>query len=110
MVINCGNSTAEPTFYARARKLIEMQPSFRFIRVFHDVDSSFPNEVPNPLLEEKRSSTAENFVAASADVSILFDSYSIGAFLCDKSGTFIPGEYIVGLLASTSLKKNRSQL
>ena len=105
MVINCGNGTAGPTFDAIARKLIEMQPSFQFIRVFHDVDSSFPNGVPNPLLEENRSSTAEKVVAVSADIGVAFDGDFDRCFLFDESGTFIPGEYIVGLLASTFLKK-----
>ena len=105
MVINCGNGTAGPTFDAIAKKLIEMQPSFQFIRVFHDVDSSFPNGVPNPLLEENRSSTAEKVVAESADIGIAFDGDFDRCFLFDENGTFIPGEYIVGLLASTFLKK-----
>jgi phosphomannomutase len=78
---------------------------FRFEKIQHEPDGHFPNGIPNPLLMEKRDDTARAVVAAGADMGIAWDGDFDRCFLFDERGGFIEGYYIVGLLASSVLKK-----
>ena len=56
IVINSGNGAAGPTVDAINKKLVEMGIKTNFFFVHHNPDPNFPNGIPNPLLEENRSS------------------------------------------------------
>ena len=58
IVINSGNGAAGPTLDALTGKLKEMGVRTNFVFVHHNPDPTFPSGIPNPLLEENRSSTA----------------------------------------------------
>ncbi|MFZ1479371.1 MAG: phosphomannomutase, partial [Paracoccaceae bacterium] len=75
----------------------------RFTRLHHDPDGSFPNGIPNPLLPENQPVTAQAVVAAGADLGIAFDGDFDRCFLFDATGAFVPGEYVVALLAEAFL-------
>ena len=106
IVVNAGNGTAGPTFDAIAAELTQRGSPLTFIRINHDVDSSFPNGIPNPLLEENRSMTADPVREHGADLGIAWDGDFDRCFFFDGDGRFIPGEYIVGLLAAAFLEKS----
>jgi len=78
---------------------------FRFVKVHHQPDGSFPHGIPNPLLPENRAATSEAVVANQADFGIAWDGDFDRCFLFDETGAFIEGYYIVGLLAEALLKK-----
>lgn len=48
IVVNAGNGTAGPTFDAIAEELERRGAPLTFVRMHHNVDSSFPNGIPNP--------------------------------------------------------------
>ena len=73
----------------------------------HNPDSSFPNGIPNPLLEENRSSTANAVISEKADFGVAFDGDFDRCFFFDHFGKFIPGEYVVGLLAEVFLNREK---
>lgn len=73
MVINSGNGAAGPTIGALNEKLRENGVEGHFVFVNHEPDPSFPNGIPNPLLEENRSSTADIIVSENADFGVAFD-------------------------------------
>jgi len=73
--------------------------------VHHDPDSTFPNGIPNPLLPENHAVTADVVVRESADMGVAFDGDFDRCFFFDDAGNFVPGEYVVGLLASIFLDK-----
>src|SRR5690606_22328579 len=81
----------------------------KFIKLFHDPDGSFPNGVPNPMIEENRTVTAERVVAEKADLGVAWDGDFDRCFFFDGRGQFIEGYYIVGLLAQTFLDKHPKQ-
>ncbi|MGZ0190355.1 MAG: phosphomannomutase, partial [Alphaproteobacteria bacterium] len=54
IVVNAGNGGAGPTI-----DNLETSLPFEFIKVHHDPDGSFPNGVPNPMIEENRASTID---------------------------------------------------
>ena len=107
IVINSGNGAAGPTLDALNKNLKEKGVKTNFIFVHHDPDPSFPNGIPNPLLEENRSSTANAVIYEKADFGVAFDGDFDRCFFFDHFGNFIPGEFIVGLLSEIFLSKER---
>ncbi len=103
VLVNSGNGTAGPTFDAVAAGLGDAP--LRFARMHHDPDGSFPNGIPNPLLPENRPATAAAVVAAGADLGIAFDGDFDRCFFFDHRGHFVPGEYVIGLLAEAFLAR-----
>jgi phosphomannomutase len=103
VLVNSGNGTAGPTFDAIAAGLADTP--LRFVRMHHQPDGSFPNGIPNPLLPENQPATAGAVIAAGADLGIAFDGDFDRCFFFDHRGAFVPGEYVIGLLAEAFLAK-----
>jgi phosphomannomutase len=101
LVVNAGNGGAGLVIDRLAGQL-----PFEFARLQHEPDGTFPHGVPNPLLPEHRSVTAEAVVAHGADFGIAWDGDYDRCFLFDERGQFIEGYYIVGLLAAAFLQKH----
>ena len=104
IVVNAGNGGAGPIV-----DLLEPHLPFRFVKVFHEPDGSFPNGVPNPMIEENRAVTIERLRAERADLAIAWDGDYDRCFLFDELGQFIEGYYIVGLLAQTFLSRSAGE-
>jgi len=98
VVVNAGNGCAGPVL-----DLMEKKLPFEFIKVHHDPDGNFPNGIPNPLLPENRSATADAVLKHGADLGIAWDGDFDRCFFFDENGRFIEGYYIVGLLAAALL-------
>ena len=107
IVVNSGNGAAGPTFDALKNGLSNAGLRAEFIRVFHDPDPSFPNGIPNPLLPENHAATADVVLREGADFGVAFDGDFDRCFLFDETGAFVPGEYIIGLLANVFLEKEQ---
>ena len=101
IVANAGNGGAGPII-----DLLEPHLPFEFIKVHHEPDGSFPNGVPNPMLEENRQITIDHIRNSNADLGIAWDSDFDRCFFFDENGHFIEGYYIVGLLAQSFLDKS----
>lgn len=99
IVVNAGNGCAGP-FLDRIADLVP----FEFIRVNHEPDGTFPNGIPNPLLEENQPVTANAVRTHKADLGIAWDGDFDRCFFFDETGAFADGYYIVGLLAKRVLK------
>ena len=104
IVVNAGNGGAGPIV-----DLLEPHLPFEFIKVFHEPDGSFPNGVPNPMIEENRAVTIDRLRRERADLAIAWDGDYDRCFFFDEQGQFIEGYYIVGLLAQTFLEKQPGQ-
>ncbi len=100
IVVNPGNGSAGLII-----QLLEKHLPFEFIYLNEEPDGNFPNGVPNPLLPENRSATAEAVKYHKADMGIAWDGDFDRCFLFSEEGEFIEGYYIVGLLAEAFLKK-----
>ncbi|MDP3341047.1 phosphomannomutase [Frigidibacter sp.] len=105
ILVNAGNGAAGPTFDAIAEALVARGAPLTFLRLHHTPDGSFPNGIPNPLLPENQPVTAEAVRAAGADMGVAWDGDFDRCFFFDAKGDFIPGEYVVGLLAAVFLDK-----
>jgi phosphomannomutase len=104
IVVNAGNGGAGPII-----DLLEPHLPFTFVKVFHEPDGSFPNGVPNPMIEQNRKVTIDRIRAEKADLGIAWDGDYDRCFFFDAHGQFIEGYYIVGLLAKTFLEKSRGE-
>jgi phosphomannomutase len=100
IVVNAGNGGAGAVV-----DLLEPHLPFEFIKVNHEPDGTFPNGVPNPMLEDNRASTIAAIRKHKADFGIAWDGDYDRCFLFDEHGGFIEGYYIVGLLAASFLRK-----
>jgi len=105
IVINSGNGAAGPTVDAIIDRLAAQGAPIEVVRVHHDPDSTFPNGIPNPLLPENHAATADVVLREGADMGVAFDGDFDRCFFFDGAGRFVPGEYVVGLLASIFLEK-----
>jgi phosphomannomutase len=105
LVVNAGNGAAGPTLDALEAALHAQGVNIHFVKVNHTPDATFPNGIPNPLLPENRSATAQAVVQHGADMGIAWDGDFDRCFLFDHTGGFVEGYYIVGLLAQAFLAK-----
>ena len=104
IVVNAGNGGAGPIV-----DLLEPHLPFEFIKVYHEPDGTFPNGVPNPMIEANQVVTSERILAERADLGIAWDGDYDRCFLFDELGQFIEGYYIVGLLAQTFLARKAGE-
>jgi phosphomannomutase len=100
VVVNAGNGGA-------GLMVDQLQPRlpFEFVKLNNNPDGTFPNGVPNPMLEENRAPTADLVRRSRADVGIAWDGDYDRCFFFDETGQFIEGYYLVGLLAEVFLRK-----
>ena len=101
VVANAGNGGAGVFL-----DLLEPALPFRFVKLLHEPDGTFPSGVPNPLLPEKRQVTADAVRRERADLGIAWDGDFDRCFFFDETGEFIEGYYVVGLLASQVLRRH----
>ncbi len=101
VVVNAGNGGA-----GLVVDQLEPHLPIEFVKLQHQPDSSFPNGVPNPMIEANRASTVEAMHRSGADIGIAWDGDFDRCFFFDEDGGFVEGYYLVGLLAEAFLKKH----
>ncbi len=69
-------------------------------------DGTFPNGVPNPILEDNRKDIEDRLKQGGFDLGVAWDGDYDRCFFLDGTGRFIEGYYIVGVLAEAILKNN----
>jgi phosphomannomutase len=106
VVVNAGNGAAGHVVDALEQQFQARHIPIAFIKVHHHPDGHFPNGIPNPLLPENRTATADAVRAHQADFGVAWDGDFDRCFLFDETGAFIEGYYIVGLLAEVFLAKH----
>lgn len=106
VLVNAGNGAAGPTFDAIAQALADAGAPITWVRMHHEPDATFPNGIPNPLLAENQPVTGNAVVAHACDLGLAWDGDFDRCFFFDHQGRFVPGEYMVGLLAAAFLDSN----
>ncbi len=109
VLVNAGHGAAGPSFDALAEAMSQAGAPIEFVRVYHDPDGSFPAGIPNPLLDENQHLTADPVKEHGADMGVAWDGDFDRCFFFDHEGGFVPGEYVVGLLAEAFLAKEPGQ-
>lgn len=101
IIVNAGNGGAGLVVDQLASHL-----PFEFVRIHHEPDGTFPHGIPNPLLPDHRTVTAEAVRANHADLGVAWDGDFDRCFFFDAEGNFIEGYYLVGLLPAQMLEKH----
>ncbi len=76
------------------------------IEMFFELDGTFPNHEPNPLLEENRRMIRARVLEEKADLGIAWDGDADRCFFIDENGEFVPGDFVTALLAEALLAKD----
>ena len=95
VVVNSGNGAAGPS--------VEHLASATPLKIVHlraQPDGSFPNGVPNPLLESTRLATAEAVRQHKADFGVAFDGDFDRCCFFDERGGYVDPYYAVGMFAA----------
>lgn len=85
---------------------IESHLPFSWLKLHNTPDGTFPNGVPNPILEENRAPTADAVRSFAADLGLAWDGDHDRCFFFDEDGSFIEGYYMVGLFAQELLRQH----
>lgn len=109
LIINSGNGSAGPVVDLLIDKLAQAGAPIEIVTLHHIPDGSFPNGIPNPMIEANRVATQQAVLDNKADLGIAFDGDFDRCFLFDENGAFIDGSYIVGMLAQAFLNKYDSE-
>ena len=107
ILVNSGNGAAGPSFDSIRRKLSQRNVPIEFVLIDHEPNYGFPNGIPNPLLPENQIRTSTKVKNCNVDMGIAFDGDFDRCFFFDEKGSFVSGEYIVGILAEYFLQKER---
>ena len=101
VVTNPGNGCAGPVIDA-----LEAHLPFRFIKICHEPDGTFPHGVPNPLLPGNREMTAQAVREHGAEVGLAWDGDFDRCFFFDEAGNFVESYFLIGLLAQALLARH----
>jgi phosphomannomutase len=75
------------------------------IRMYFEVDGSFPNHPADPLVLENRREVMQRVVEEKADLGIAWDGDADRCFFIDDTGQFVPGDFVTTLLGESFCRK-----
>jgi phosphomannomutase len=75
------------------------------VRMYFELDGTFPNHPPDPLEEANRREIVERVTAEGADLGIAWDGDADRCFFIDDTGAFVPGDFVTALLGQSFCRK-----
>lgn len=84
--------------------------SMKITPLYFELDGSFPNHVPNPLIEKNTEALKKKILEIGADVGLTFDGDADRMFLVDDKGRMVSGTITTALLAKYVLAKHPGEL
>ncbi len=78
--------------------------------LYFDLDGSFPNHVPNPLIEKNTQALTKKILEISADMGFAFDGDADRIFLVDDKGRLVSGTITTAILARYILATHPGEL
>jgi len=68
------------------------------VRMYFDLDGTFPNHPADPLIEENRRDIVARVRAEHAELGIAWDGDADRCFFVDDRGEYVPGDFVTALL------------
>jgi phosphomannomutase len=100
IVVDAGNGMAGKML----PPIFERLP-FEVVPMYFELDGSFPNHPPNPIVPENMAELQERVVAEGADLGAAFDGDADRCFVVDENGRTISGDLLAALVAKNILEK-----
>jgi phosphomannomutase len=100
VVVDAGNGMAGHTAPAVLEPL-----NVEVIGLFMDLDGSFPNHQPNPLVPENLFDAQAAVKRTGADVALVFDGDADRCFVIDEQGQTVNPSTITALIAASELAR-----
>ncbi len=99
MAVDCSNGMAGLLI----KKFLGKKPVY----LYEDMDGSFPNHEPNPLIEENVADLKKTVLSKKCDIGIIFDGDADRVMFVDEKGKFISPDLIIGFMAHYFLEKEK---
>ena len=88
-----------------AAAIFAQLPSVETVRMYFDLDGTFPNHPPDPLEAANRREIEARVVAEQADLGLAWDGDADRCFFVDDSGAFVPGDFVTALLGEAFVRR-----
>jgi len=75
------------------------------VKIYFELDGTFPNHPPDPLEEANRREIMERVTAEKAKLGIAWDGDADRCFFIDDTGQFVPGDFVTALLGEAFVKE-----
>jgi phosphomannomutase len=102
IVIDAGNGIAGKT----VPQVFKYLPC-KVVPLFFDLDGTFPNHLPNPIVPENTILLKKKVLEEKADLGAIFDGDADRMFLIDEKANLLGGDMVTALVAKNLLKKEK---
>ena len=75
------------------------------VKMYFDLDGTFPNHPPDPLEEANRREIMERVATEKAQIGMAWDGDADRCFFVDDPGQFVPGDFVTALLGESFVRK-----
>jgi phosphomannomutase len=75
------------------------------IRMYFELDGTFPNHPADPLLEENRRDIVARVRAEGADLGLAWDGDADRCFFIDDTGEYVPGDFVTAILGEAFARR-----
>jgi len=79
--------------------------SVETVRMYFELDGSFPNHPADPLVEENRRDIVDRVLAEGADLGIAWDGDADRCFFIDDAGQYVPGDFVTAILGEAFARR-----
>ena len=77
----------------------------QLVKMYFELDGTFPNHPADPLIEENRREIMQRVTVEGADLGIAWDGDADRCFFIDDTGAFVPGDFVTALLGESFCRK-----
>jgi phosphomannomutase len=88
-----------------AEAIFPQLPALDTVRMFFELDGTFPNHPADPLLEENRRDVVARVRAEGADLGIAWDGDADRCFFIDDRGDYVPGDFVTAILGEAFARR-----
>jgi phosphomannomutase len=99
MAVDCSNGMAGLLI----KKLLGKNPVY----LYDEIDGSFPNHEPNPLIEDNVADLKKTVIEEKCDIGIIFDGDADRVMFVDEKGKFISPDLMIGFMAHYFLENEK---
>ncbi len=105
VLVDCGNGMAGHVVPALLKGL-----PIKWKLLYGELDGTFPNHTPNPLIPENTADLQREVVEKNYDLGIAYDADCDRVFFIDEKGRRVRSEFTLILLAQHMLKKGQKMV